>query len=327
MKRGFLLLLVFGLILGMLFGCGTANKGANQKVLSIGISQIVEHPALDALRQGILEGLSAQGFKEGEQIKVDFKNAQGDMNNAITIANSFTLDKKDMIITIATPTSQAAAQATKDIPIVFAAVTDPVAAGLVAALNKIDGNITGTSDQLPMSLQLELIKRFIPNIKNLGVVYTTSEINAGVQVEDIEQAAQKLGITVVRSGVTNSSEVKVATESILSKVDAILIPVDNTVVSAVEGVISTAEKEGVPVFASDTDTVKRGAVATYGIDYQQMGIQTGELAARILKGEKLSDNPIEVTKQAELTINLTAAKNFGLVVSNELQKEAKELVE
>ncbi len=327
MKRGAFTLLIFILLVEIMSGCGTANKGAQKEVISIGISQIVEHPALDALRLGILEGLVQNGYKEGENLKVDYKNAQGDMNNGITIANGFVLDKKNMLITIATPTTQAAAQATKDIPIVFAAVTDPVAADLVSALDKIDGNITGTSDQLPMSLQIDLIQRFIPDIKNLGVVYTTSEVNAGVQVDAIEQAATPLGINVVRAGITNSSEVRVATEAILKKVDAILIPVDNTVVSAFEGVLLVAQKEGVPVFASDTDTVKRGAVATYGIDYKKMGIQTGEMAARILKGEKLEDNPIEVTKNADLTINLSAVTSFGLEVSDELKKEAKELVE
>lgn len=322
MKRAVLVLIIFVLCVGIMSGCSSRKD-----VISIGISQIVEHPALDALRLGILEGLTKEGFRDGEKLKVDIKNAQGDINNAITIANGFVLDKKNMIITIATPTTQAAAQATKEIPIIFAAVTDPVAADLVTALDKIDGNITGTSDQLPMSLQIDLIKRFIPNITNLGVVYTTSEVNAGVQVDDIEQAAKASGIHVVRAGITNSSEVRVATESILKKVDAILIPIDNTVVSAFEGVLSVTQKEGVPVFASDTDTVKRGAVATYGIDYGQMGVQTGEMAARILKGEKLADNPIEVTKNAELTINLTAATIFGLQVSDELKKEAKELVE
>lgn len=325
MKRGMTYLLALVLIIGVLTGCNAESQ--NQKVLTIGITQIVEHPALDAVRAGIIEGLSKHGYNDGQNIKLDYKNAQGNMDNAITIANSFVLDKKSMILSIATPTTQAAVQATKDIPIVFAAVTDPVAAGIVSAIDTIDGNVTGTSDQLPMEMQLELIREFMPSIQNLGVVYSTSEVNAGVQVEDIETAAKKHGINVVRAGITNSSEARVATESILNKVDAILIPVDNTVVSAFEGVLSPAQKAGIPVFASDTDTVKRGAIATYGIDYKLIGIQTGEMAARILNGEKLSDNPVEVTKDADLTINVKAAEQFELEVPEALLQRAKELVQ
>lgn len=324
MKRSVGIIAVMVLVVALLAACGTGKQGG--KTISIGITQIVEHPALDAVRDGIIEGLANHGYVEGKNLKIDIKNAQGDMTNAITIANGFALDKKDMIFAIATPTAQAAAQATSEIPILFAAVTDPVAADLVGALDQIDGNITGTSDQLPMNLQLDLIQRFIPELKSLGVVYTTSEVNSGVQLNDIEKAAEERGIQVVRSGITNSSEVRVATEAILDKVDAILIPVDNTVVSAFEGVLTASQKNKIPVFASDTDTVKRGAIATYGIDYKRMGLQTADIAARILDGGKLADNPVEVTKSGELTINLKAAESVDLVVSDALKNEAVELI-
>lgn len=326
MKKGFISFLLLLFLFGMMTGCSTA-KPESQQLISIGITQIVQHDALDAVRKGILDGLASNGFRDGEQIKVDYQDAQNEINNAITIANNFAADKKDMIIAISTPSAQAAAQATQDIPIVFATVTDPVAAGLVDALDKTDGNITGTSDQLPMELQVDLIRKFIPDIKKLGVIYSTSEVNAGVQADQIEESAATKGIEIVRAGITTTSEVKVATESLIGKVEAILIPVDNTVVSAIDGVLSVAQEAKIPVFASDTDTVRHGAVATYGIDYYKMGVQTGEMAARILKGEKISENPVEVTKNVDLTINKKAAKLFELPVPSELEKEAKEIIE
>ena len=321
--------------LTVLVGAGCSNNTSKQdtaaapakKQVSLGITQIVEHPALDSVRKGILDGLATKGFKQGDNLKVDLQNAQGDMNNAMTIANNFVSDKKDMIVAIATPTAQAAAQATKDIPIVFATVTDPVAAGLVKALDKPGKNITGTSDQLPMTLQVGLIKKFVPSVKKIGVIYSTSEVNSEVQVKSIEEAAAKSGIQVNKVGITRAAEVQAGAESLVGKVDAILIPVDNTVVSAVEGILTVAQKAKLPVFASDTDTVKRGAVGTYGIDYYKMGVQTGEMAARILNGQKTTENPVEVTKQADLTINLKAAKTFGLSVPEDLKKQAKTIIE
>jgi putative tryptophan/tyrosine transport system substrate-binding protein len=321
--------------LSVLVGAGCSNNTPKQnaaaasakKQVSLGITQIVEHPALDSVRKGILDGLATKGFKQGDNLKVDLQNAQGDMNNAMTIANNFVSDKKDMIVAIATPTAQAAAQATKDIPIVFATVTDPVAAGLVKALDKPGKNITGTSDQLPMTLQVGLIKKFVPSVKKIGVIYSTSEVNSEVQVKSIEEAAAKSGIQVNKVGITRAAEVQAGAESLVGKVDAILIPVDNTVVSAVEGILTVAQKAKLPVFASDTDTVKRGAVGTYGIDYYKMGVQTGEMAARILSGQKTTENPVEVTKQADLTINLKAAKTFGLSIPEDLKKQAKTLIE
>jgi putative tryptophan/tyrosine transport system substrate-binding protein len=321
--------------LTVLVGAGCSNNASKQdaaaapakKQVSLGITQIVEHPALDSVRKGILDGLATKGFKQGDNLKVDLQNAQGDMNNAMTIANNFVSGKKDMIVAIATPTAQAAAQATKDIPIVFATVTDPVAAGLVKALDKPGKNITGTSDQLPMTLQVGLIKKFVPSVKKIGVIYSTSEVNSEVQVKSIEEAAAKSGIQVNKVGITRAAEVQAGAESLVGKVDAILIPVDNTVVSAVEGILTVAQKAKLPVFASDTDTVKRGAVGTYGIDYYKMGVQTGEMAARILSGQKTTENPVEVTKQADLTINLKAAKTFGLSVPEDLKKQAKTIIE
>lgn len=301
------------------------SHDTNSTKFKIGIAQIVEHPALDSIREGIISGLAEEGFMNGNNIEIIEKNAQGNYENAVHIAQYFVQQQVDMIIAIATPTAQAAAQVTTDIPIVFAAVTDPVAAGLVQSFDQVDRNVTGTSDQLPMDLQVDLILNLLPNIQHLGVLYSTSEVNAEVQVTDINEAAQAYGIQLHLAGVTNSSEVRVAVESLVQKTDAIIIPVDNTVVSALDTVLDVTEKTKTPLFASDVDSVRRGAIATYGIDYRLMGVQTGKMAARILNGQKIAENPVEITKQAELYINRNAARYLSIVIPDELIQKAKEI--
>ncbi|RNB85871.1 ABC transporter substrate-binding protein [Brevibacillus fluminis] len=304
----------------------TSEAKPADKTYSIGISQFVEHPALDAIEKGIVDGLAGAGYEDGKNVKVELQNAHADMSNTVSIAQKFAGDNKDMVIAIATPTAQAAAKAIADKPVIFSAVTDPIAAGLVGSLDKPDKNVTGTSDKLSMKKQLELVKGFLPNLKKLGVLYTTSEVNSGVQVQELEDAAKEMGVEIVKAGVSTGSEVQLATQSLVGKADAVLIPVDNTVVSAVEGVLMAAEAAKLPVFASDTDTVKRGAIATYGIDYYKMGKQTGEMAARILGGQQITQTPVEVSKEADLYINEQAAAKFGLTIPEDLKKAAKEIV-
>lgn len=296
------------------------------KVIRLGLTQFVEHPALDSVRQGIIDGLAEAGYKEGENLEIDYQNAHGETANTVTIAQKFAGDKKDLVVAIATPSAQAAAQAITDVPIVFSTVTDPVSAQLVQSLDKPGGNVTGTSDKVSMDQQLDLILQFVPELKQLGVVYTTSEVNAEVQVKELEEAAKARGIELVVSGISNSSEVQVGTQVILDKVQAILIPIDNTVVASVEGVLIAAQKASVPVFASDADTVKRGAVATHGINYYEMGVQTGQMAARVLNGENPAEMPVEVTKQTDLIVNETAAATFNLTIPEQVKQRAAEIV-
>lgn len=302
------------------------GQSAQDKNIKIGVSQFVQHPALDSIYQGIKDGLKDKGFEEGKNLEVDYQNANGELNNTITIAQKFASDKKDVAVAIATPSAQALAKAIGDVPVVFTTVTDPISAGLVSSLDKPDKNVTGTSDKLSMEAQLKLVQRFIPTIKKIGVIYTTAEVNAEVQVKDLQAAGQKMGIEVVPAGISSQNEVQMGAQSLVGKVEAIFIPIDNTVVASIEGVLSVAEKAKVPVFASDMDTVKRGAVATYGIDYYKMGKQTGEMVARILSGQSVADTPVEIGKDTELVINEKAAQTFGLTISDDLRKEAKEIV-
>lgn len=317
----------------MMAGCGQGKQVASEsqtsakpdasKQVKVGITQIVEHPALDSIRKGIIDQLAAEGYKDGEKMKLEYVNAQNDMNNVATIAQQMVSDKKDIIIPITTPSAQAVANQAKDIPVVFSAVTDPVAAKIVPALDKPKANVTGTSDASPMDKQVELVASFVPKLKNLGVIYNTGEVNASVQVDMIEKAAQAKGIKVVRAGITNSNEVKPGAESLAGKVDAILIPVDNTVVSSFESLLKAANAAKIPVFASDSDTVKRGAVATYGIDYYKLGKQTGVMAARVLRGEKPGDIPVETLKDVQLIVNEKAVQSFGLSIPEQLKAGAQ----
>ncbi|CAM5785594.1 ABC transporter substrate binding protein [Brevibacillus borstelensis] len=306
-------------------GSATPAAGGEQ-VVKLGLTQFVEHPALDAIRQGIVDGLKESGYEDGKNVELDYQNAHGDMNNTVSIAQKYAGDGKDLVIAIATPSAQAAAKAITDKPVVFSSVTDPLSAQLVSSLEKPDKNVTGTSDKVSMEQQLKLVKTFLPELKKLGVFYTTSEVNSEVQVKELEEAAKKEGIEVVKAGISQLSEVQLAAQGLAGKTDAMFIPIDNTVVSSFEAVLGAAEQNKIPVFASDTDTVKRGAVATYGIDYYQIGKQTGEMASRILKGQKVADTPVEVSKQADLYINEKAAETFGLTVPEALKSQAKEIV-
>lgn len=328
--------LVLTAVLGLsLAACGNGTTGektdaapasSSQQTVKVGLTQFVEHPALDAIHQGIVDGLKASGYEEGKNLELDYQNAHGDMNNTVSIAQKYAGDKKDLVVAIATPSAQAAAKAITDKPVVFSSVTDPLSAQLVSSLDKPDKNVTGTSDKVSMEQQLKLVKTFLPQLKKLGVIYTTSEVNSEVQVKELEEAASKEGVEIVKAGISQLSEVQLAAQGLASKADAIFIPIDNTVVSSFEAVLGAAEQSNIPVFASDTDTVKRGAIATYGIDYYQIGKQTGEMAARILKGQKVSETPVEISKQADLYINETAAAKFGLTVPEELKQQAKEII-
>lgn len=306
-----------------------SGAGSGEKI-RIGIAQIVEHPSLDEARRGFLDALAANGYKEGENLVVDYHNAQNDMNTLNTIANNLRSDNPDLILAIATPTAQAIANATQGtgIPVLFTAVTDPVSAGLVKSLEEPGTNLTGTTDMAPVAEQIALIKKIKPDVKSIGVLYNTSEINSSVQLEIAKEAAQKLGLEIVEAGVTSTNEVDLAVKSLVGKVQAIYIPTDNTVVSALEAVLNVAEKNKIPVISSERDSVKRGAVATLGLDYYKLGQQTGEMAVKILKGEATPEKmPVQGQNQQDVILNLKAAEAMGVNIPQELIDQAAEIIE
>lgn len=308
---------------------GTAQKPPEQpKVVKLGIIQIVEHPSLDQARKGFLDLLAEKGYKDGEKLAVDYQNAQGDMSTADTIAKKFVADKKDLVLAIATPTAQAMANATKDIPILITAVTDPVAAGLVESLEKPNTNVTGTTDMNPVKEQLALFRELAPAAKKIGIIYNSSEVNSRVQVDLAKKAAPDLGYTIEEAVATNSAEVLQAARTLAGKVQGIYVPTDNTVVSALESVIKVAEEKKIPLVVGEGDSVKRGGLATVGIDYYKLGRQTGEMALRILEqGAKPQEMPVEAQKEYEIVLNKKAAANMGVTLPESLLAKAAKVYE
>ncbi|MDQ0269641.1 ABC transporter substrate-binding protein [Cytobacillus purgationiresistens] len=313
-------------------GCGqessngaTEKKEEKTKVFNIGMTQFAEHPSLDAASEGFKKALEDEGFKEGDNIKFDMQNAQADMNNTQTIANNFVGDKVDLIFANATPSAVSALNATKDIPILFTSVTDPIGAGLVEAFDKPGENITGTTDYHPDATETTL--NFIVDeigAKNIGVIYNAGEQNSEVQVEEVKKLADGKGAKVVEASISTSAEVKQAAESLVGRVDAIYIPTDNTVVSALESVISVADSKKIPLFVGELDSMERGAVAASGFNYYDIGYQTGKMAAEILKGnKKAADIPVELPSSLKLVINKKAAENQGVEVKEEWGESAE----
>ncbi|NCD19179.1 MAG: ABC transporter substrate-binding protein [Actinobacteria bacterium] len=296
---------------------GDTSAAAEGEAVSIGITQIVAHPSLDASAQGFKDALADAGY----DVTYDEQNAQGDQSTAASIAGTFASADLDLILAIATPTAQSVVQAVTDVPILFTAVTDPVSADLVDSMEAPGGNASGTSDANPVMEQLELVKRLNPDATTVGIVYSSGEVNSQVQVDWAKDAAAELGLEIVEAAISTSAEVQQAAESL--DVDAFYVPTDNTVVSALESVIQVAEDKQILAIAAEGDSVARGTVATYGIDYYQLGYQTGEMAVRILRGEAdPASMPVETQSELQLYLNLAAAERMGVTIPEDLLAEA-----
>jgi len=304
-----------------------AAAGVQAAPIKVGITQIVEHPSLDQARQGFIDRLSELGYAEGIDIVYDIQSAQGDLATAQTIARKFQSDGVDLILAIATPTAQAAAHIVKDIPILITAVTDPVAAELVESIERPGTNVTGTSDLTPVRAQLELLKEIAPNAKRVGIVYNAGEVNSVVQVEIARAAAAELGLTIVEATAGNSSEVLQAAQSLQGRVDAMYVPTDNTVVSALESVVGVAERAGIPLIAGEADSVAKGALATVGIDYYKLGRQTADIAHRVLQGENPAHIPIEYLNEQSVVLNAGAARRMKVDIPESVRARAVRIIE
>ena len=312
-----ILSLILSLTLGatLLTGCsgGGESSGSSNEVKKIGITQLVEHPALDQSREGFIEGLKENGFVEGENLEIDFQNAQNDNPTSQTIASNFANDKKDLIFAVSTPSAQAALNATQDIPIVFTAVTDAVEAGLVKSNESSENNVTGTSDAIPVDKSLELIKKFVPNVKTIGVVCNTSEINSKLQVDALRKAAEKEGIKVIDKGATQANEVNQAVAAVAKEADVIFTPTDNLVASSMPIITKVATENKIPVIGSEEGHVENGALACNGISYKELGKKAGEMAAQILKGEKQpSEIPVATMEETTIIINKSTMEKLGI---------------
>lgn len=305
--------ILIGLIgASLLTGCSNPTSRNNNDIKTIGITQLVEHPSLDKARIGFIKALEDNGYKDGENLKIDYQNAQNDMPTTQIIANKFVTDKSDLIYAISTPSAQAAYNTTKDIPILITAVTDPVAAGLVKSLDNPDGNVSGTSDYLSIDKNLEIIKTLIPNAKTIGVLYNTSEVNSMLQVDMLKEYASKNQYTVIEKGVSSANEINQAMSSLIGKIDVLYVPTDNLIVSSMPLVSKLATDNKIPVIASEDGSVKSGALACNGIDYEKLGYKTGELAVKVLKGEKVSNLPITMLDETQIIINEDTLKALSM---------------
>lgn len=304
-----------------------ASVAVGAAPLRVGVTQIVEHPALDAARQGFIDRLAELGYVPGVNVIYDIQSAQGDQGTALTIARKFAADRVDLVLAIATPTAQATAQVIRDIPILITAVTDPVSAGLVESIQRPGGNVTGTSDMTPVRAQLELLKALVPGARRVGVLYNAGEVNSVVQVDLAKQAAAELGLQILEATAVNSSEVLQAAQSLVGRVDALYVPTDNTVVSAIESVVFVAERARLPLIAGEDLSVEQGALATVGLDYYQLGRQTADIAYRVLQGENPADIPIQYQEEISLVVNLGAAARMGVVIPQELLQNAARVID
>lgn len=300
---------------------------AAAETVTVAVTAIVEHPALDACRDGVKAALAEAGFKEGENLNFVYESAQGNPATATQIARKFVGENPTVIVPISTPSAQAVVSATQSIPVVFTAVTDPVGAQLVANADKPGGNVTGISDFSPLADHLALIKEITPNVAKLGVIYNPGEANAVSLIEALKKMAPDAGVEIVESNATKTSEVQGAALALVGKADAIYVPTDNTIVSALEAAVKVAVENKVPLYAGDTDSVGRGAIAAVGFNYFDIGKQTGEVVAAVLKGTAPGDIAVKVAAGTDLVVNPKAAQSMGVTIPGAVIKRASKVVE
>lgn len=321
LKKGIALALTAAALMAFT-GCGSNGTTSNGEY-KVGVVQLVEHPALDAANKGFIDALKEKGL--ADKITFDQQNAQADQSNLNSIAQRFVSDRKNLILAIATPAAQSMANATHDIPILGTAITDYEAAKLVKSNEKPGGNVSGTSDMTPVEKEVDLIIALVPNVKRIGAIYTSSEINSQLQVEKMKAYAATKGITVVEATVSNVNDIQQAATNLVNQdVQAIYTPTDNVLASAMANLAQITDAAKIPVFAADEGMTMTGGVATYSVDYYKLGYQTGLMAAKVLSGEaKISDLAIETQKDIKLTVNEERAKKLGITIPEALRKDMK----
>lgn len=320
-------LLLCGLLgASLLVGCGgeTENEKETEKK-KVGIIQLIQHDALDQANKGFIDGLAEKGYKDGENIEIEQQNASGKQDTAQQIAGQFVSSKKDLIFAIATPTAQACYNATKDIPIVFSAVTNPINDGLAKDWKSSGCNTTGTSDMANIDEQLALLKEVLPNAKTLGVVYTTSETNSVNQVNELELLAPKYNLKIKKIGVANINEINQVLSNSMGDIDVLYAPTDNNVAASYELVAQIALKANKPVIGAEPAVVEKGGLLSKGIDYYELGKMAGYKAAEILDGKKPQDIEIETMKELAITVNTDVAKKLGITIPQNILDSAKKV--
>lgn len=324
-KKRLSMLLCSILTMSLFIGCGSSSDANSDNVKNIGVLQLIQHSALDAANEGFVDALKEAGYEDGKNINIEQQNAQGKIDIAQQIANQFVSSKKDLIFAIATPSAQAAYNATKDIPIVFTAVTDPVSDSLVSSLDNSGNNLTGTSDMADIEEQLELYTKVLPSMKTLGIIYTTSETNSVNQVKVLKKLAPKFGLTIKEIGVANINEINQNLTSAIKDIDALYAPTDNNVAASYELVAQIALSNNVPVLGAEPAVVEVGGLICKGIDYYELGKMAGDKAVQILDGKKPSEIPTETMPELAITVNTDAAEKLGITIPDDVLKDANKV--
>lgn len=314
MKKLMTVLMILVLTVVMMTGCGDNNSGTSGEVLKVGILQLMEHPSLNTIRESIIEGLADEGYVDGENLEIDYKNGQNDMTNMKTIAQAFVADKCDVIVAIATSAAQAVLSETTEIPIIFAAVTDPVDAQLVDSLEVPGGNVSGTSDEVSAEAIMNLAKEITPGFKTIGALYSAGEDNSDSVIKGLKEYAAANGYEVVESTVTNTSEVQQAAQYLADKADVVYSPIDNTVASAMAVASEIFNNAKVPFYVSADSMVQDGGLATYGIDYTVLGKETAKMVAQVLGGADVAAMPVVKMSDMNVYVNTKTAEAIGVEI-------------
>ncbi|GEK29304.1 tryptophan ABC transporter substrate-binding protein [Furfurilactobacillus siliginis] len=323
MKRMYSLIAIILIFLGVAFVAERKQQAAQEKVPTVGVLQLLSHPALDAINRGIDDSIKAHGYKPGKDIHIDFQNAQGDQSNLQSMSARFVNEHVNVAIGIATPSGQALANATHKIPVVLGAVTNPEGAKLVKTNEHPGGNVTGVSDHPPLEKQLRLIKQLTPNLKTLGIIYTSSDDSAATQYRQFKALCEKQHIALKTYTIASTNDVNQVSQTMANEVDAVYVPTDNTIASAMQTLVKNTNAKKIPVFPGADTMVKQGGLATYSINQYKLGRHTGDMAVAILRHKaKPANTPIDFVTDSDLTVNLKAAKELGITVPQSLINEA-----
>lgn len=325
MKRLLATIFALFIFLGIAFFYPTQNKTSTKKTPVVGILQLMTHPALDSIHRGIIAGLKEKGYVVGKNLKIDYQNAQGDQSNLKSMSDRFKNENVDVMVGIATPAAQSLANVTSSTPIVMGAISDPVSAGLVKSLSnpKNNGNITGTQHVEPVRKQVQLIKKLMPNLNTIGVIYTSSDDSSTAEYKEFKHLAEDNGITVKTYTISSTNDIDQVSATMSSEVQAVYVPTDNTVASGIQTLLKNTNAANIPVFASVASMVKSGAVATYSVSQYDIGKLTGKIVAEILSGKKPNQIAITHISKGNYSFNTTQAKKFGITIPKSLLKQAK----
>lgn len=324
-KKSFAILMVLLMAVSMMLaGCGSSG-GSDEETVKIGLVQLVEHTSLDQIRESIIAQLEEEGYVDGENIEIDYQNAQNEQSNLKTICQGFVADDVDVIVAITTPAAQVAMGETDEIPIVFSAVTDPVAAEVVADMEEPGGNITGTSDVISVEKIMGLANDITPGFKTIGALYNSSETNSVSAIEDLKEYAEANNLKVVESAITSANEIQPAAQNLAKKCDIVFSPTDNTVASAIATANSVFIESKIPFYVGADSMVKDGAFATYGVDYEYLGQETAKMIVEIINGADPAQMPVRTMDEMAIYINSQTAKDMGIEIPEEILEQATDL--